>query len=124
MPQHNSILFKRQYFCVTAGTDPIADDLASFAGHLGQQTLGVFFGRYRLHVAVEEEDVQFFIDQKLLKLTCWGRGELVRQEVRQLQVGEATLQESCPLVIVGVGKVHLRDTICCQALIQVWVHLI
>jgi hypothetical protein len=22
MPQHNSILFKRQYFCVTAGTDP------------------------------------------------------------------------------------------------------
>jgi hypothetical protein len=23
MPQHNSILFKRKYFCVTAGTDPI-----------------------------------------------------------------------------------------------------
>jgi hypothetical protein len=22
MPQNNSILFKRQYFCVTAGTDP------------------------------------------------------------------------------------------------------
>jgi hypothetical protein len=65
-----------------------------------------------------------FVYQELLKLAGGGRGEFVRQEVRQLQVGEATLQEGRPLVIVGVGKVNLRDTICCQALIQVRVHLI
>jgi hypothetical protein len=63
-------------------------------------------------VPVPQQRLPLFY-QELLKLAGGGRGEFVRQEVRQLLVGEATLQEGRPFVIVGVGKVHLRDTICC-----------